>query len=59
MVTHPWIAPSIYDATGNPAIVDEWTFGELQDYDVAQAALQHHWETFYSEDDFAAIAAAG
>lgn len=55
----PWITPSMFDATGNDAIIDEWTFCQLQSRSAAQASLQNHWNTFYTEADFAAIAAAG
>ena len=59
LVLEPWITPGVFDATGNDAVVDEWTFCALQQRDVAQAALTQHWETFYTEADFQAIAAAG
>lgn len=59
LVAEPWITPSLFDNTGNSAIIDEWTFGLYQDYDTAHSALQNHWDTFYTESDFAAIAAAG
>ena len=59
LVLEPWITPSMFDDTGNDAIVDEWTFCQLQSRSTAEAALQQHWSTFYSEADFAAIAAAG
>jgi len=59
LVLEPWITPSMFDATGNNAIVDEWTFCQLQSRSTAQSALQSHWNSFYSESDFAAIAAAG
>lgn len=59
LVLEPWITPSMFDATGNDAIVDEWTFCQLQSRSAAQSALQSHWNSFYSEADFAAIAAAG
>ncbi|KAF4573242.1 glycosyl hydrolase 5 (cellulase A) family protein [Pleurotus pulmonarius] len=59
LVLEPWITPSLFDATGNDAIVDEWTFGQLQDRNVATAALKKHWDTWITESDFAAIAAAG
>ncbi|KAK7058472.1 hypothetical protein VNI00_002106 [Paramarasmius palmivorus] len=45
--------------TGNPKIIDEWTFGHYQDHDVALGILKKHWDTWITEDDFAAIAAAG
>lgn len=57
--TQPWITPSLFDDTGDPAIVDEWTFGLNQDRDIAQAKLAEHWNTWITEDDFEAIANAG
>ena len=59
LVLEPWITPTMFDDTGNSAIVDEWTFCQLQSRATAQAALQNHWSTFYTEADFASIAAAG
>jgi aryl-phospho-beta-D-glucosidase BglC (GH1 family) len=59
LVLEPWITPSIFENTGNDDIVDEWTFGEYQDYDTALATLQEHWNTWITEADFEAIAAAG
>ncbi|KAJ7066941.1 glycoside hydrolase family 5 protein [Mycena amicta] len=59
LVSEPWIKPSLYNQTGNPAIVDEYTFGQMQDAQTAQSVLQSHWETWITQDDFAAIAAAG
>ena len=70
LVTEPWITascssvcvgdadaqPSLYQNTGNDAIVDEWTFCQYQDYNTASSALQNHWSTFYSEADFAQMA---
>jgi hypothetical protein len=55
----PWITPSLFEQTGNPLIVDEWTFGQYQDPNVARATLSQHWETWITEDDFKAIAGAG
>ncbi|KAK7032141.1 hypothetical protein VNI00_013315 [Paramarasmius palmivorus] len=59
LVLEPWITPSLFDNTGNPDIVDEFTFGQLQDRQVAEEALKAHWDTFITEADFEAIAAAG
>ncbi|TDL20938.1 exo-beta-1,3-glucanase [Rickenella mellea] len=59
LVLEPWITPSLFDNTGNTAIIDEWTFCQFQPRPVAQSMLQNHWSTFYTEADFAAIAAAG
>ncbi|TRM66211.1 glycoside hydrolase family 5 protein [Schizophyllum amplum] len=59
LVLEPWITPSLFDATGNDGIVDEYTFCAYQDRDAAASALYNHWNTFITEDDFAQIAAAG
>lgn len=55
----PWITPSLFESTGNSAIVDEWTFGQYQDPNVARAKLAEHWDTWITESDFKEIAAAG
>ena len=55
----PWITPSIFQNTNNDAIVDEYTFGQLQDENIALAALQKHWDTWITEEDFIQMAAAG
>ncbi|KIY67787.1 glycoside hydrolase family 5 protein [Cylindrobasidium torrendii FP15055 ss-10] len=59
LVLEPWITPSLFENTGNEAIVDEYTFGQLQDPAVAKAKLQAHWDTFITELDFIEIANAG
>ncbi|KAJ7109901.1 glycoside hydrolase family 5 protein [Mycena epipterygia] len=59
LVLEPWITPSLFDNTGNANIVDEWTFGSLQNRGTATTALTNHWNTWITEADFAAIAAAG
>ncbi|KAI0281199.1 exo-1-3-beta-glucanase [Russula aff. rugulosa BPL654] len=53
------VTPSLFENTGNTAIVDEWTFGQYQDSSVALATLTEHWDTWITEGDFQAIAAAG
>ena len=55
----PWITPSIFENTNNSDIIDEYTFGGLQDYDQALSVLQNHWDTWITEDDFIAIKNAG
>lgn len=55
----PWITPSLFDNTGSPAIVDEWTFGQYQNARTAQSTLKQHWDTWITEQDFVDIAAAG
>jgi aryl-phospho-beta-D-glucosidase BglC (GH1 family) len=59
LLLESWITPSLFDATNNSKIVDEYTFGQLQPKAAAQAALKKHWDTFITEADFIAIAAAG
>jgi len=59
LVLEPWITPSLFDNTGNANIIDEWTFGALQNRATATATLTNHWNTFITEADFVAIAAAG
>ncbi|KZV62907.1 glycoside hydrolase family 5 protein [Peniophora sp. CONT] len=58
-VLEPWITPSIFIWTNNSAVVDEYTLGKLVDNDVALDMLKQHWETWITEVDFKAIAAAG
>ncbi|KAG6907273.1 hypothetical protein DXG01_009647 [Tephrocybe rancida] len=59
LVLEPWITPSLFDNTGDSRIVDEYTFGQYQDTDEALGVLQNHWNTWITEADFQAIAAAG
>ncbi|KAG8813125.1 exo-1,3-beta-glucanase, partial [Serendipita sp. 401] len=54
-----WITPSLFDSTGNPAVIDEWTFSQYQDYNTAHTKLVNHWNTFITYNDLAAIKAAG
>ncbi|KAG8848435.1 exo-1,3-beta-glucanase [Tulasnella sp. 330] len=58
-VLEPWINPSLFNDTGNPGIVDEYTFGLYQSYSQASGVLQNHWDTWITEGDFAAISQAG
>ncbi|PCH42165.1 glycoside hydrolase family 5 protein [Wolfiporia cocos MD-104 SS10] len=58
-VLEPWITPSIFENTNDTNIVDEYTFGEMQDSEQALGILQNHWDTWITEDDFKAIKAAG
>lgn len=55
----PWITPSVFQATGKDSIIDEYTYGQQQDFDVALAALKAHWATWIVEDDFEAMSNAG
>lgn len=58
LVLEPWITPDLFDAVDG-SIVDQWTFSQNQDRGAATRALQNHWNTFITEDDFRQIAAAG
>ncbi|KIJ50980.1 glycoside hydrolase family 5 protein [Sphaerobolus stellatus SS14] len=58
-VLEPWITPSFFEATNNSDVVDEFTLGQLVDYNAAQKMLEQHWATWYTEDDFVQIAKAG
>jgi glucan 1,3-beta-glucosidase len=58
LVLEPWITPSLFEKAGN-GVIDEWTFGQYQSKSAAQSALQQHWDTWITEQDFADIAAAG
>ncbi|KAI9444576.1 glycoside hydrolase family 5 protein [Lactarius indigo] len=49
LVLEPWITPSLFDNTGNPAYHPH----------VALAKLTDHWNNWITQNDFAKIAAAG
>jgi len=53
------ITPSFFEATNNTDVVDEYTLGQLVDYDAAQQMLEDHWQNWYTQDDFAQMAEAG
>ncbi|RDB29660.1 Glucan 1,3-beta-glucosidase [Hypsizygus marmoreus] len=59
LVLEPWITPSLFDNTGDSRIIDEYTFGQFQDRTKAANTLKSHWDTWITEADFRAIAAAG
>ncbi|GAC98058.1 exo-beta-1,3-glucanase [Pseudozyma hubeiensis SY62] len=59
LVLEAWMTPSVFAATGNPNIVDEWGFGSMQPRDQAISIMQNHLNTFMSESDIQQIAAAG
>lgn len=59
LVLERWLKPSLFEATGNPSLVDEWSFCESQDWEKATQALKHHWDTWITEADFREMAAAG
>lgn len=56
LVLEPYITPSIFEAFGsNDAYipVDEYHLTKAYGKDQALQVLSNHWETFYTEDDFA------
>lgn len=55
-VLEPWITPSLFE--GNAA-KDEWTFTEILGKDAAKSRLQDHWNSWFTQDDFNQMAAAG
>ncbi|KAG6868354.1 hypothetical protein C0993_004578 [Termitomyces sp. T159_Od127] len=59
LVIEPWITPSLFDNTGDSRIIDEYTFGQYQDRAKAYRTLKAHWDSWITEADFRAIAAAG
>lgn len=61
LVLEPWINPSLFQqfvGQASPA-VDEYTFTQNLGYANAQAQLEAHWSTWYSEQDFANFASWG
>ncbi|KAF8167367.1 exo-beta-1,3-glucanase [Crassisporium funariophilum] len=59
LVLESWLTPSLFDTTNDNRIIDEYTFSQYQTRDKASAALKKHWDTWITEGDFQAIAAAG
>ncbi|EDO17079.1 hypothetical protein Kpol_530p49 [Vanderwaltozyma polyspora DSM 70294] len=65
LVLEPYITPSIFEAfrtndyndDGIP--VDEYHFCKWLGYDEAQNRLVEHWDSFYTEDDFANVKKLG
>jgi aryl-phospho-beta-D-glucosidase BglC (GH1 family) len=59
LVLEPFITPALYEPF-NGSAVDEWTLSTLiQTRDGNLNAIQNHYDTFITEEDFAQIAAAG
>ena len=40
LATEPWITPSLYDATGDDRIIDEYTYCKYRGRAAAKKALQ-------------------
>ena len=58
LVLEPWITPSLFDGTGNDAIIDEYTFCQYQDRSVAAGKLKEHWDSWITENDIKWISGA-
>ncbi|WWC91478.1 uncharacterized protein L201_006424 [Kwoniella dendrophila CBS 6074] len=60
LVTEPFIVPGLYEQyqTSTPQAVDEYTLSQAMGKDLA-AKMEEHYRTFITEEDFAAISAAG
>ena len=59
-VLEPWITPSIFEEwSTSKAVVDEYTYTKTLGKSEAQSKLSNHWNTWITEDDFAAIKKAG
>lgn len=53
------MTPSLFNSLDDPRIVDEYTFGQYRDYNVAHAKLVNHWDTWITYTDFVNIKNAG
>ncbi|KAL7010172.1 hypothetical protein EMMF5_000192 [Cystobasidiomycetes sp. EMM_F5] len=58
LVTEQWITPSLYWATNDNQVIDEWTYG-ARTGNAGLSRLQNHWNTWITESDFAQIASYG
>lgn len=59
-VLEPWITPSIFEPWAQSQTVkDEYTFCQTVGATEAYNQLSNHWNTWITQDDFNAIAAAG
>ena len=59
-VLEPWITPSIFSEwADSQTVVDEYTYTKTLGKDEASSRLTNHWNTWITQDDFNAIAAAG
>jgi len=59
-VLEPWITPSIFSEWANSqTVVDEYTYTKTLGKGEASSRLTNHWNTWITQADFNAIAAAG
>ncbi|CCF59269.1 hypothetical protein KAFR_0G02350 [Kazachstania africana CBS 2517] len=65
LVLEPYITPSLFEVfrtnteNDNGIPVDEYHYCQMLGYDEARRRLIAHWDSFYTEQDFAAIARQG
>jgi len=60
LVLEPWITPSLFkqfDPRDN--VVDEWRFTEVLGKSEARKQLEHHWDTWLTEDHIRELADSG
>ncbi|KAF9645167.1 glycoside hydrolase family 5 protein [Thelephora ganbajun] len=61
-VLEPFISPALFQRYADAGAIDEWTISTLMAADTTNgglAQLEHHYDTFITEQDFAEIAGAG
>ena len=59
LVIENFIAPSVYERTGDDRVIDEWSFGKYVPHDKAVKILRDHFDNFIKESDFEEIASLG
>ncbi|CAO1634250.1 unnamed protein product [Parajaminaea phylloscopi] len=61
LVIESFIVPSIFDASGKDSteVYDEWTLTKAMGKEALAPILQKHYETWYTEDDFAEMKSYG
>ncbi|CAO3582323.1 unnamed protein product [Absidia cylindrospora] len=60
LVIEPFITPSLFDQfKPSDNVVDEWTLCEKLGPEEAKRQLEHHYQTFVTEEDFKKIAEMG
>jgi glucan 1,3-beta-glucosidase len=57
--TSAWSSPVLCERMKSHIATHRYTFGKYQSKSQAQSALKAHWDSWITESDFAAIAAAG
>lgn len=59
LVIENFIAPSVYEQTGDDRVVDEWTFGKYVPRKKAERIMRDHINNFITEQDFEEISQLG